>query len=74
MKDEDIDCSDIPELGPEFWENAVMVIPEKKKPVCLRLDTDIIDYFQKQGKGYQTKINAVLKSYVAAQEKKDKGS
>lgn len=66
IPDEDIDCSDIPELGKEFWNNAVLVMPEKKKAVSLRLDQEVVDYFKRQGKGYQTKINAVLKAYIQA--------
>lgn len=68
MTDEEIDCSDIPELGKEFWENASLVMPEKKKAVSLRLDREVLDYFKQQGKGYQTKINAVLKAYIKARK------
>ena len=40
--------------------------PEKKKQVTLRIDPDVIEYFRKQGKGYQSMINAVLRKYVEA--------
>jgi uncharacterized protein (DUF4415 family) len=52
MPDEEIDTSDIPELGDRFWETAKMVVPISKKAVSLRLDSDILDWFKSQGKGY----------------------
>jgi uncharacterized protein (DUF4415 family) len=69
IKDENIDYSDIPELDDTFWDNAVIEYPEKKKPVTLRLDAEVLAWFQSKGKGYQTKINAVLLSYVKAHKK-----
>jgi uncharacterized protein (DUF4415 family) len=54
--------------APDFWENAVLVIPSKHM-VCLRLDRDILDWFRSQGKGYQTRMNAVLRAYMEAQIK-----
>jgi uncharacterized protein (DUF4415 family) len=39
-------------------------IPQKKKPVYIRLDEDIIDFFKGHGSGYQARINAVLKAYM----------
>jgi len=42
IKNENIDYSDIPELDEEFWKNAIIEYPEKKKPVTLRLDTDVL--------------------------------
>ena len=70
LSDDHIDYSDIPELTDEFWENAVLVIP-KKRAVSLRLDENIITWFKKQGKGYQTKINKVLGEFVQAQQLKE---
>lgn len=66
MKDSEIDYSDIPELDEEFFKNAKVVLPEPKTAVSIRLDKDVIAWFKKQGGGYQTKINAVLKTYVKA--------
>ena len=62
--DSDIDTSDIPALGKEFWDNAKIRWPRNKKVISIRLDEDILAFFQSQGKGYQSKINAVLRSYV----------
>ncbi|NEO76647.1 BrnA antitoxin family protein [Moorena sp. SIO4G3] len=64
IPDSDIDTSDIPELDDHFWENAKMVKPITKKAISIPLDSDIIDWFKSQGKGYQSSINNVLRSYV----------
>ena len=61
-----IDYSNIPETDEEFWRTEKVYVPQKKGMITLRLDPDIIEYFKNTGKGYQTKINAVLKSYVNA--------
>ena len=62
--DEGIDFSDIPKLGSDFWENAKLRMPQKKDSVTIRLDHDILIWFRGPGRGYQTKINAVLRSYM----------
>lgn len=65
LTDSDIDYSDIPELTDDFWETARWVDPAKKQSLTIRYDADIVDYFKAQvGKGYQSKMNAVLKAYV----------
>jgi uncharacterized protein (DUF4415 family) len=46
------------------WSEAVLVIPPKKKAISIRVDEDVLDYFKKQGSGYQRRMNAVLRSYV----------
>ena len=51
------------------WSSAVRVEGIRKKPVSLRLDPEILTFFQAQGKGYQTRINAVLRAYKDAYEK-----
>lgn len=66
IQDKDIDYSDIPELDDDFWEHAEVKEPEPKKSVTLRLDTDVLNWLKSQGKGYQTKINAILRSYYEA--------
>lgn len=67
LRDEDIDTSDIPELDEEWFKNAKLVLPQNKESVTLRLDKKIVDYFKAQGRGYQTRINALLLGYVEAQ-------
>jgi uncharacterized protein (DUF4415 family) len=69
IPDEEIDTSDIPELDDRFWENAKMVVPVSKKAVSIRLDSDILDWFKGQGKGYQSTNNNVLRTYVNHQQK-----
>lgn len=64
IKDEDIDFSDIPELGDEFWKNAKVVMPDRTQPVTLRVKQSVLDAFKSEGKGYQTRMNAVLESYA----------
>jgi uncharacterized protein (DUF4415 family) len=58
-----------PILGEEFWREAEVVMPEAKTPVSIRLDRDVLDWFKAQGGRYQTRINAVLRSYVEAHKK-----
>ena len=63
MDDKDIDTSDIAELGDDFFSQAQLHLPTKKT-VTIRLDTDVLDWFKHQGKGYQTKINKLLRRYM----------
>lgn len=65
--DDDISYEDHPELGPEFWENAVPFVPPKKA-VSIRLDQDVIAWFKKRGKRYQTAINGVLRAFMLASQ------
>ena len=67
VKDEDIDTSDIPELDEEFFRNAVWRLPGKQ-PVTIRIDTDVLEWFRSQGKGYQTRINQLLRKYMEAHQ------
>ena len=69
IKDEDIDYSDIPKLGPEFFKEAI-VWPGTKKQITIRLDPDVLAYFRKRSRRYQTTINAVLRKYVEVQRRK----
>jgi len=68
MRDEDIDVSDIPELDDEFWKNAVIVEPDPTQQVTLRVKRSVLDYFKAGGKGYQTRMNQVLESFVKAHQ------
>ena len=71
MKDQDIDTSDIPELGDDFFQNAELRGPVKK-PVTLRLDADVLQWFKAGGKGYQTRINQSLRKYMETQHVQSK--
>ncbi len=66
--DADIDTSDIPELDKAFFRHATVRLPRNKQMVSLRLDSDVLDWFKRQGKGYQTRINAVLRAYMEARK------
>lgn len=66
IKVEEIDYSDIPELDATFWKNAVVRNPENKERLTVRFDADVVEWFKKQGRGYQTKMNAVLRSFYEA--------
>lgn len=75
MTEEELDAAarSDPDAQPtteEDWEEAVLILPGPKQMVCLRIDRDILDWFRCQGKGYQTRMNAVLRAYMAAQSKK----
>jgi len=48
----------------DFWQEARVVMPVTKEAISIRLDTDVIAYFRSTGPKYQTRINAVLRSYV----------
>jgi uncharacterized protein (DUF4415 family) len=46
------------------WDSATIEMPQPKSTLNMRIDRDVLDYFRKTGKGYQTRINAILRSYV----------
>lgn len=69
MTDEEIDTTDIPPLDEEFFAQAELRMPLAKPSITIRLDPDVLDWFKGQGRGYQTRINAVLRRYVEAQRK-----
>ncbi|NBB50657.1 hypothetical protein GVN24_20475 [Rhizobium sp. CRIBSB] len=74
MTDEDIeramrDDPDWQDFMDIDWSKAKMVIPDRKKAISIRLDPDIVDFFQATGKGYQTRINAVLRHFVDEQKR-----
>ena len=66
LSDADIDTSDIPALDTDFFKSAKLLMPAKKSSITVRLDSDVLEWFRKQGKGYQTRINAVLRTYMKA--------
>ncbi|MEA5621160.1 BrnA antitoxin family protein [Cronbergia sp. UHCC 0137] len=68
MTDEDIDFSDCPEITPELFAKAVVNkgLPDSKNKaqVTLPIDRDVLEWFQSQGRSYQTQINALLRAYM----------
>jgi uncharacterized protein (DUF4415 family) len=75
LTDEEIEASiandpDWEEFKDIDWSKAVVIIPPKKKAISIRVDEDVLDYFKKQGAGYQRRMNAVLRSYMQQKRKK----
>ena len=52
-----------------FWANAEVVIPQPKRAISLRVDSDVLEWFKSHGSGYQTRMNAVLRAYMEAQQR-----
>ncbi len=77
LSDQEIEAAvaDDPDAAPllddTFWANAEMVIPSgRKERVTLRLDEEVLDHFRGLGRGYQTRINTVLRAYVRQQKRR----
>jgi uncharacterized protein (DUF4415 family) len=68
LKDEEIDLSELPEVSPEMFAKGIvrqgLKKPVRKSQITLRIDEDVLEFFKKQGNGYQTKINALLRAYM----------
>lgn len=70
MQDAEIDFSDAPEITPEMFATAVVKrglqpVPAKRL-LTLRVDDDVLAWFKSQGRGYQTRINTLLRAYMDA--------
>lgn len=61
-KDPDVRATDA-----GFWKKAKVVLPQPKQTITIRLDADVLTWLRRQ-KGYQTRINAVLRTYMDAQK------
>jgi uncharacterized protein (DUF4415 family) len=61
--DSEIDYSDIPPLSEEFWKNAVRnpFYRPMKTHASVRIDSDVMAWLKSQGRGYQTRLNAILR-------------
>jgi uncharacterized protein (DUF4415 family) len=75
MSEREIRATSPPELSDlpkDFWATASVVEPVAKQPIALRVDSDVLGWFKAQGPRYQSRINAVLRSYMEQrrQEKK----
>jgi len=68
LKDDRIDFSDTPELTPEMFARAIvrrgLKPAPRKEQLTLRVDSDVLEWYKKQGPGYQTRINALLRAYM----------
>ena len=62
----DADPDAAPRLGDEWFRSAVLREPVAKTPISLRVDGDVTAWFRDQGRGWQTRMNAVLRAYAKA--------
>ena len=63
------------ELDETFWQSARLVMPTpRKEAISLRVDQDILDWFRAEGKGYQSRMNAVLRAYVESRRERDEAA
>src|ERR1700733_8138169 len=62
MKDSAIDYSEIPPLGDEFFKKATAAWPPAKQQLTIRLDADVLNWLKANGRGYQTRINHILRA------------
>jgi uncharacterized protein (DUF4415 family) len=60
---------DLAGLPSDFWDSAVLVEPVPKQAVSLRIDEDVLDWFRQSGPRYQSRMNAVLRSYMNARSR-----
>ena len=72
MNNRNIDLSDIPELTPDMFAKAIVKRGLKSKAnkslLTIRVDHDVLNWFKSQGRGYQTRINSLLRAYMEANE------
>ena len=70
MVDRDIDMSAIPEISPDMFARGIVRRGLKpaasKQQLTIRVDQDVLDWYKRQGRGYQTKINSLLRAYMEA--------
>jgi uncharacterized protein (DUF4415 family) len=67
MRDADIDYSDIPALDKTFLKKAMTPWPPVKKQLTIRLDADVLAWLKGHGRGYQTRINRILRVVMESQ-------
>jgi len=74
LQDQKIDFSDTPELTPEMFARAVVrrgLKPvARKRQLTIRIDSDVLEWYRRQGPGYQTRINALLRAYMQEHPRK----
>lgn len=74
MRQGEIERTSPPELAnlpDDFWDNAVLMPPViAKEAISIRVDEDVLEWFRQSGPRYQSRINAVLRSYVSSMKRK----
>ena len=66
----DADSDDLENGDVWDWENGFVGLTPPKAVLNMRVDQDVLDFFKSEGRGYQTRMNAVLRSYMLAKQKK----
>ncbi len=70
MRNKDIDMTDVPEVSPEMFAKGLvregLRHAARKQQLTIRVDGDVLDWYRRQGQGYQTKINSLLRAYMDA--------
>ncbi len=61
MKTSPEESADLPD---KFWDEGELTVPVAKRPISLRVDEDVLEWFRRLGPGYQTRMNAVLRTYI----------
>jgi uncharacterized protein (DUF4415 family) len=67
MTDENIDYSDIPPLGDEFFTQKTVSFSPSKQQLTIQIDQDILEWLKAEGKGYETRINHILREVMERQ-------
>jgi uncharacterized protein (DUF4415 family) len=67
MKDDEIDYSEIPPLDESFFTRAAEAWPPAKQQLTIRLDADVLAWLKANGRGYQTRINRILRAAMESQ-------
>ena len=73
LKDGEIDFSDTPELTPEMFARAVvrrgLQAVSRNAQLTIRIDRDVLEWYRRQGPGYQIRINTLLRAYMQERQK-----
>ena len=65
---------ELADLPADFWDDAEVVSPQPKEAISLRMITVVMEWFREGGPRYQSRMNAVLRSYMTARERRRKRS
>lgn len=57
---------ELADLPDDFWDYASLTVPVRKQPISLRVDEDVLEWFKQAGPRYQSRMNAVLRSFMKA--------
>jgi uncharacterized protein (DUF4415 family) len=55
---------ELADLPDDFWDESELVVPTPKRAISLRVDEDVLEWFRRLGPRYQTRMNAVLRTYM----------